>query len=91
MVREYSLGLKPANPNRPLCSSRTPRRVTRRLRAAGAAGVCSDVASAAPCGGPLGLWSAETLRTLDFANKAKLVKNKPVVLLDPQVSVGRTA
>ena len=32
------------------------------------------------------LWSAETLRTLDFANKAKLVKNKPVVLLDPQVS-----
>ena len=27
---------------------------------------------------------AETLRTLDYAARAKNIKNKPVVLLDPQ-------
>ena len=26
----------------------------------------------------------ESMRTLDYANKAKSIKNKPVVLLDPQ-------
>ncbi len=31
---------------------------------------------------------AETLRTLDYAARAKNIKNKPVVLLDPQQVLG---
>lgn len=38
------------------------------------------LACVAPCGTHL----SETLRTLDYASRAKHIKNRPVVLLDPQ-------